>query len=379
MASFEKRGTRWQCRVYRGVLRRTVARSGATKREALARAQARCRELESGVLVDAHKLTLETYLRRWLGQHETNIAPLTSHSYAKRLERYVIPNIGHLPLARLRPMDVQELYARLAKSGRRDGRLGGLHASTIRSTHIPLHKALADAVRMQVLTRNVTDAVLLPKVPKRVVEAPTVADAHAVLAAVAGTRVEAETTFAVYSGVRQGELLALRWSAVDLEAATATVYRSVRRVPRVGLVVRTPKTASGIRTIPLVHEVVAMLRRHRVQQAERRLKLGPAWQDHDLLFPNAVGSPQDPRNVLRRFHRVLARAGLPRMRWHDLRHWTASLMISAGVPLSVVSDVLGHAGIQVTKDFYGHIEFEAKRDAVERLGSVLANRQAAAQ
>ncbi len=371
MASFEKRGRRWQCRVYSQVLKRTVARSAATKREALARADKRRRELEGGILFDAQNLTVAEYLHHWLAQHGTHASARTVRRYGQLAELHIIPHIGDRKMGRLHPMEIQDLYARAAVSGRRDGKSGGLHPRTIVHVHRVLHKALEDAVRLKMVAGNVARAVIPPTVPRRVVEVPSIERVLAVLRAVEGTPVEYEVRFAAFTGVRQGELLGLRWSDVDLDGQTARITRSVTRMPNVGILVVPTKTRTSDRVVPLAPDLVRALRGHRGRQIGQRLLAGPEWDDRDLVFPSATGTEQDPRNVLRRFHRALEQAGVARMRWHDLRHCCASLMLSAGVPLAIVSELLGHASIQVTKDTYGHIAMDAKHEAARALEAVL--------
>lgn len=372
MASYTKRGQRWLCRVYSPILRKSIGRTGRTKRLAFAAADARRRELEGGLVPESDTLTVADYLRRWLDQHAGHVAERTLRRYRSLIELHVLPTLGSRPIGRLHPMNVEGLYQRLATDGRRDGKPGGLHPRTIGHVHRVLHKALADAVRLQVVSRNVAAAARPPTIPRRRIDAPSVDTVQQVLTAVAGTLVERETWFTAYTGVRVGELVALRWADVDLDARTVRVARAMTREPHRGIVVTPTKTEASDRLVPLAEPIVIALRAHRAVQAQHRLNVGPAWQDLDLLFPSAVGTPQDPRNVLRRFQAALDRAGIPRMRWHDLRHCCASLMLSAGIPLAVVSELLGHSSIQITKDTYGHITADAKHQAVQRLHEVLA-------
>lgn len=372
MASYTKRGQRWLCRVYSPILGKTVGRTGRTKRLALAAAEGRRRELEGGLLADAETLTVAEYLRRWLDDHAAYVSERTLTRYRSLIELHILPTLGERAVGRLHPVDVQGCYRHLAAEGRRDGKRGGLHPRTIGHVHRVLHKALADAVRLQIVGRNVAAAVQPPPVPRRRIDAPTVESIHQVFAAVAGTLVEHETRFTAYTGIRQGELVALRWADLDLEAGTARIERAMTRVPHRGIVETPTKSHASDRLVPLAAPLVAALRTHRAMQAQHRLNVGAAWEDLDLVFPSSIGTPQDPRNVLRRFQAALAEAGYPRMRWHDLRHCCASLMLSAGIPLAVVSELLGHSSIQITKDTYGHITADAKHDAVRRLSEVLA-------
>lgn len=372
LASYTKRGRRWLCRVYSRDLGKTIGRTGRTKRLAFEAAEARRRELEGGLLPEYDTLTVADYLQDWLDRRRGFVSDRTLDWYRYLAETHVAPTLGRHTLARLRPMDVQDLYRHLAADGRRDGKAGGLSPSTVRSVHKVLHKALADAVRLEVVRRNVADAVSLPSVERRRIESISVDSMQRILSAVKGTLVDQETHFTCYTGVRVGELVALRWADVDLDAGAARIRRAMTRVLNRGLVVTPPKSYAGHRLVPLPPSLVAMLRAHRATQAEHRLNIGIVWEDLDLVFPSSIGTPQDPRNVLRRFQGALADAGLPRMRWHDLRHGCASLMLSDGVPLSTVSELIGHSGIQTTKDVYGHITEDAKHAAGRRIEALLA-------
>ena len=227
MATYRKRGSRWQCRVHSAELGRMIAGSGVTKRLAREQAEMRRRAAEDGLSLDAERLTVGKYFERWLTQHALNVDPVTLCGYQKRLARYVIPWLGHVRLASLRAAQVQELYTWRSTACR-------LRPGTIRSTHVALHKPLEDAVRMQLVARNVATGVSLPKPPRCTLQAPEPGDAKRVLRAVAGTSVEAEATFAMYTCVRQGELLGLRWADVNLDGGNATIYRSGSRIPRQG-------------------------------------------------------------------------------------------------------------------------------------------------
>ena len=210
-------------------------------------------------------------------------------------------------------------------------------------------------------------------VPEREITPLTPTSARALLDAVRGDRLEALFTVALDCGLRQGEALALRWTDVDLARATITVRRSLQRVGREWQFTE-PKTARSRRTIPLPAPVTASLREHRAHQLEERLRVGTAWEGQEwgeLLFCDELGRPLSGFHVLRRFRELLALAGLPSMRYHDLRHGAASLMAVQGVPARVAMELLGHAQIGTTMNIYAHVAPELQRDAAERVGQAL--------
>jgi integrase len=242
----------------------------------------------------------------------------------------------------------------------------------VRHLHAVLRRALGDAVRWGVLARNPAAVVAPPRAVRHEIRALTTDEARALLAACEGERLGALYVLALTTGMRRGELLALRWRDVDLVegvlAVRSTLYRAEGR-----LVLAEPKTARARRLIHLAPEAVGALRRHREAQLEDRLRLGPAWDDQDLVFANELGRPVEAHNMIRRsFHPLLERAGLPRIRFHDLRHSTATLLLSSGVHPKVVSEILGHATIGITLDTYSHVLPAMHREAVGAMSLLLS-------
>ena len=199
------------------------------------------------------------------------------------------------------------------------------------------------------------------------------------LEAAAGYRFEAAVVLALAYGMRHGEVLGLRWSALDWKAGTLGVTHGVKRVKdrdassarRTRLVVSELKTLKSRRTLSLTPELVASTGQHRARQAETQMAAGPLWQDHGLIFASEIGTPMDPDNFSHSFARLCERAGLGHWHPHELRHSGASLMLAQGTPLHVVSEVLGHASIAITKDVYGHLLEGDKQAAAESMSRAL--------
>jgi integrase len=193
------------------------------------------------------------------------------------------------------------------------------------------------------------------------------------LSAVRGDRLEALYVVAVTTGMRQGELLALRWKDVDLDARALRVHATLI-MTKSGMEFAEPKSARSRRQISLTLIAIAALRRHRAAQLEERLRVAATWTDHDLVFASEVGGPLDGSNVLRRsFYPLLRRAGLPHIRFHDLRHSAATLMLSRGVPLKIVSEILGHSQISITADTYMHVTPGMQREAAAAVDAALSS------
>jgi integrase len=225
----------------------------------------------------------------------------------------------------------------------------------VRCVHAVLHRALKQALRWGLVPRNVAQAVDIPQLVSEEVEVLSPEEARAFLAAAKGDRYEALYVVAVAVGLRRGELLGLKWTAVNLEAATLRVARQLQRMrDGSGLKFVAPKGGKG-RTIRLPARAVEVLKAHRARQAEQKLKFGPLYRDDGLVFATEVGTPLEPSNIDRRsFKSLLKKAGLPDIRFHDLRHTCATVLLSEGVNPKFVQELLGHADIKLTLGTYSH-------------------------
>jgi len=220
--------------------------------------------------------------------------------------------------------------------------------------------------------RNVAELVTPPRAPRYEMQVLDVKQSRALLRAADGDRLEALYVLALTTGMRQGELLALRWRDVDFQSAALSVRGSLSR-SSAGLTVVEPKTAGSRRHIPLGTIAVDALRRHRVSQAAERLLRGPGWMDNDLVFANEVGKPIEASNLRRRsFEPLLKKAGVPRIRFHDLRHSAATLLLSQGSHPKVVSERLGHSRVSITLDLYSHVTPTLQREAALAFDALMA-------
>ncbi|PWU46262.1 site-specific integrase [Micromonospora globispora] len=243
-----------------------------------------------------------------------------------------------------------------------------------------LRKALGQAEREGLVPRNIAGPSAAPRVVAKEGRTLTPEQARTLLAEVRGERKEALVTIMLAYGLRRGEALGLRWDRLDWTAGTLLVSHSVKRIKerdpartdrRTCLVVSELKTRRSRRTLYLTPQLVELLRRHRARQAEERLAAGETWQDHGLVFPSEVGTPLDPDNFSHRLSALCKRAGLGHWHPHELRHSGASLMLAQGTPLHMVSEVLGHTSIAITKDVYGHLMEGDRRLAAEAMSRAL--------
>lgn len=306
-------------------------------------------EAAHGGLVDPGRATVGEWLDQWLVDiAKPNVAAKTWERYEEVVRLHLKPHLGSIPLHRLRPAHVQRLYAALQEAGK--------HPRTILHVHRVLHAALEKAVKLEVVGRNVCDAVSPPKVRPTEVRALTEDELARVLRASEGTRLYVPVLLAALCGLRRGEVLALRWEDVDLDRGVLHVRRSLEEV-RVGgeSVVRfkEPKTGRG-RAVALPPMVVDALRSCRREQLESRLRVGSAWRDHGLVCCTPTGEPIHPNTLTWEFAHLVRRLGM-RLRFHDLRHAHATHLVRAGVDVRTVAGRLGHATPSMTLNVYGHL------------------------
>jgi len=319
-------------------------------------------ERDHGVDVAPDRATVADLLRRWLRDYAAVSVERATQKRYRELAEAVISVIGAERAQALRPAHVQKLHAELLTRG--------LAPRTVVHHHRVLRQALAWAVEMQLLIVNPADAVKPPRPERREMLTLDTEGVAAVLNACESEELRALVFVALQTGLRQGELLALRWQDIDLDFARAAVHRSLSAAG--GMHFKAPKTARGRRSIALSASTVAALRAHKRAQAEHRLRLGPAFEDNGLVFPDALGSPQKPWNVTAAFKRATRVAGAPSaLRFHDLRHTAASLALRAGVHPKVVSERLGHASVQITLDTYSHVLPDLQRDAAELMDAYI--------
>ncbi|MBA2726454.1 MAG: site-specific integrase [Actinobacteria bacterium] len=314
--------------------------------------------VETGSEIEPANQSVAEYLERWLQACEGRLKPRTLQRYRELMTRHASPVIGGVDLRKLRPLHIEKML--------RHCRDTGLSERTVLHVYRVLHTALAQAVKWQLLERNVAASVTPPKPAKRSVDAPDPADIIRLLQSVQGTEIEMPTVVAIGTGMRLGEVLGLRWVDLDLGVGSARVVQTVQVDRTFG----TPKTHRSSRPIGLPQFVIDALKAHRKTQNESRLVAGGAWQEFDLVSCRPDGTPLDPRRVSRLFTATTHRLGL-KMTFHGLRHAYASLMLLSGVDLKVISGLLGHSSIGITADLYLHVTERANQEAASKLDALL--------
>lgn len=312
------------------------------------------------------KTPLGVYLADWLQRIQPRLRASTHRRYSE-LVRHMTKHLAKIPLTQLAPVHVERMYATLQRPIEDGGT--ALSSTTVLHIHTCLHKALADAVRIGLVAQNVADIVNAPRQRPFEPTIWTLKEVRAFLHAARQDRLGPLYIIAAYTGLRSGELRALRWQDVDLEAKRLHVRTALMR----GNVVGQPKTRKGRRSVELSNFAIAALRmQHDMQDKERRI-LGDEWHESGLVFTSAVGTALDSTNLLHAFYRFCDHAGLPRVRIHDLRHLQATLLLIGGINPKVVADRLGHSRINVTLDTYSHVVPTLQREAADMLDRLLGD------
>lgn len=314
-------------------------------------------EAEQGTLSHApERLTVAEFMEQWLSDIQHRVTPRTHERYTELLRKRVLPSFGHVRLARLQPVHIQEFYNSLLRPGaRKDRRQGGLSPRTVLHHHRVIREALQAAVRLNLIPRNPADAAN-PPAPRQVAMRSLDLDGvRRLLAAMESSRYYPIVFLAVMTGMRQGEILGMRWNDVDWEGGAINISQSLHWIRQQGLVLSEPKTPQSRRRVAAPLSVLEVLRRHRNQQAIERAVAGPKWVEHGLVFTALDGTPLHPNTLSKQFYRIVERAGVGPLRFHDLRHTHATLLLKQGVHPKIVSERLGHSTIGITLDTYSHV------------------------
>jgi integrase len=343
------------------LVRRTVY--AKTQRECREKLEQLKRELAAGIIGAPETVTVGAYCAQWLEANRNRLRPTTARRYAQLLTRHITPHLGGVPLKKLTPTAVERWLRMLEDTG--------LAARTVQHCRAVLRRALQDALRDGLVSRNAAALARPVSVPPPATSTWTLEEAQQFLAATRTHWLWPLFALTLSLGLRQGEVLGLAWEDVDVERGLLMVRWQLQfvngqwqRLP--------PKSKQSRRTLPLPPHAVEALRVQRAQQQQWRAR--PAWHGNpwNLVFTTHTGTPLSGRNVLRAFQQCCVAAGVPVIRYHDLRHATATLLLASGVDLKVVSSILGHSQISITADYYTHVTSGLVAPALERLRDVFA-------
>jgi integrase len=335
----------------------------ATRREAkrfLASFQV---DQERGIAVEPSRFTVGELLLHWLDTYaQHNVSVKTYENYEGTIRNHLIPALGGMPVQRLTAKHLDAFYAEKRKDG--------CSEAVLAKCHQRITQALEYALRQDIVARNVAEVATAPHEVHKEMSTWTLEQAKRFLDVAAQSSHGPIWLLALSSGMRRGELLGLRWKDVDLGHATLHVRQTVITL-KTGPHIKEPKTKSSKRPVGIPPHVVDALKQHRVWVKEMRLQAGSLWQEHDLVFPSAVGTPIDPTNLPRDYNRLIAKAGVPRIRIHDLRHTYCTLALERGADLLGVSKQLGHARPSTTTDQYGHVTKRMQDQVTATVGDAL--------
>jgi integrase len=323
-----------------------------TKREAQRECARLISELNNGTHVEPSRMTVAAFLERWIEHMQGQVSPRSHERYAEIARKNLVPLLGGLVLTKLRPEQISQAYATALANGRRDGS-GGLSARTVTHLHRVLREALQQAVRWQMLARNPADAVKPPKVERKQMSVLDTDATIELIEAARPYRIFVPILLGALCGLRRGEIAALRWRSVKLDAGQLEVVASIEQT-KAGC--REKETKSGrARTVALPATLVEELRQHRAKQAEELLQLGIRLTDDHHVVAQADGSALQPNSLTHAFTTFLVERGLKRVRLHDLRHSHATHLLAAGIHPKVASERLGHSKVGITLDLYSHV------------------------
>jgi len=351
----------WCAAIYTGTRQKLLyGRSPSEVKAKLAAVQA---ELNKGRLPARRAPTVAEFLRSWLETSvKPRVRPLTYAGYKVNVEKHLVPTLGKVPLDQLTPGHVQQMInSRLA---------AGFSGKSVAYMHQVLRTALGLAVRWDMVSRNVARLVDRPRIEHKPIKPLSPYEARQFLRAIRGHRLEALFSVALALGLRQGEALGLRWEDVDFGADTLRVSHQLQRIGG-KLVLVPPKTEKSRRTLVMPTTIIERLREHEKRQLAEKLWAGSKWQETGLVFANRYGGPTQARRVIEQFHIALDQAGLRHIRFHDLRHSCATLLLVQGVSPRVVMEVLGHSEIALTMNAYSHVVPELQREAAQRMQAIL--------
>jgi len=340
-----------------------VSHSSNTRREAQEWLRKTNRQIDDGLTYAYSKLTLEEYLTDWLKGKKSVVRRSTWVQYEQITRCYINPLIGHTKVTELRTEHIQDLYNHLLELE------VGVHA--VRKSHTILHSALQHAVKTSILFRNPATFAQPPRLPNSEMSILDESQVSQLLVASANHRLGSLLLLAIVTGARQMEILGLKWTDLDWLKKTIKIERQLDHSTGNGIRFSMTKTKYGRRSVVLGSNSIDILRYHFEQQHRERLAAGERWQETGLIFTTSLGTPINPRNLLRDYKKLLSDAGLPLIRFHDLRHTSASILLNNNIPPIVVSRRLGHSKPSITLDVYGHLIPSMQSEAAEKIDEVV--------
>jgi len=316
-------------------------------------------KIDGGLTYEGTEITLERFIENWLSGKELSRRPKTVLQYRQIARQHILPVMGKMRLQDIQPAHIKQLYTLKKDEGRGD--------RTVQLIHSTLHTALKQAVREGILGRNPVAAVERPKVEQAEMQILSEEQAHEFLIAISGSQFKAIYHLALTTGMREGELLGLKWPDINWVTAILFVQRQLQHIPGQGFILLPPKTKAGRRQLKLGQATLDALDAHRKRQALAKEVAGERWQENDLVFPSTIGTPLYYKRMTTEFKRILKQAGLPDIRFHDLRHTSLSSLMEMGTPINTVQRRAGHSKASTTVNVYGHSTVHSQDEAADKI------------
>lgn len=359
---------------------RQIQRSvyGKTRKEVSDKLNAILYQKQNGTYVTPNKLTLEMWLVQWLKNYaEITVRPSTYISYEGYVYNHINPVLGDIPVQQITPVIIQNFYNQKFESGRADGN-GGLSAKTIRNIHNMLHQSLDQAKINSIILSNPTDGTVIPKQEKKEMRVLSVQEQTALINVLHLHRLGFAIMFDLATGLRIGELCALKWSDINFTRRTVKISRTLQRIKKsmaqqingensTAIIEGNVKTNSGFREIPLPDKIFDKLLEHQQNQIMEMNYYGQLYQNHGYIFTMPLGNCVEPHTMRDAFDYLLNAAGIEHANFHALRHTFATRAIESGVNIKTLSDILGHSQVQVTMDLYCHSSLDLMRDSMNKV------------
>lgn len=344
--------------------------AGTSKREAEKQLARLVHELDDGIFTKPSKKTLGQYLVEWINSVSGNLSPRTVEGYLTIINR-MKPVLGAIPLTQLKPETIQRYYADCLSNGRLN-KPGGLSPLTVRHHHALLHRALKNAMEWGLILRNPADAAHPPKLQPTEMNIMNEMEMHSFLEAARQTPYFHLFHTILFTGLRRSEVLALRWSDIDLLLCQISISRSIHKLRDGSFIFRQPKSTKGKRTVALSPAATQVLAEYREKTATYRLIEGTPLKESDLVFSNADGSPLRPNTISRAWSDLAKKCCISASRLHDARHSHASIMLKAGIHPRIVQERLGHSTIAITLDTYSHVSPGLQEAAAKKFDDALS-------
>jgi integrase len=332
-------------------------------------------KVERGEVVEDSNTRLEDFAKDWIADHKGNWSLYTAAHYQDLLNSRILPAMGHMKLSKITPSTIQRFYRDLQKPGaRKDGiKDRGLSGKTIHEYDVILSGIFKHALRFQLVATNPMDRVVPPKISTPEMAYYTPEQARVMLAALdaASLSHRAGVCLALFGGLRLSEIAGLEWKHLDFERNCVHIQQASKYVPGEGVITKEPKTNSGRRTVDLPPAIMDLLKAHRVEQAQQRLAMGPLWTDTGRVFTQDNGKAAFPDSLSQWWRKFLKQNDLPHIRFHDIRHTCATLLLAHGIDMKTVSVRMGHSKVSTTMDIYAHALESKNRESADRLQDIL--------